>query len=220
MKCSGFLFDLDGTLINSLPTVEKCWLTLASRYQVDPQYVLNHIHGRKAADNVRLILPNADELLIQKEIAYMDKLETENVSEITEMAGASTLLHTLNELAIPWAIVTSGTKSVAEARYNTTSFPKPKVFITGNDVKNSKPAPDGYLMGAKALQLNPSQCVVFEDAIAGVQSAHNAHCQIVGINVPFDKEADKLINIKIKSLTELVILRCDNNQVEIKKSIE
>ena len=216
MQAKGILFDLDGTLVNSLPAVERCWLVFADRHKLNHSYVLKTIHGRKAIDNIKLFLPNKPESFIEQEYRWMEQLETQDIKDIDEISGASHFLRQLSSLNIPWGIVTSGTKKVANSRFGILNVTKPKVFITGEMVINTKPAPDGYLQAANLLGLPADQCIVFEDSKAGIESAFNAQCQIISVNCP--NSFDNNCMIHIDSFDELVIKKLNENDFEILKS--
>ena len=184
MQCKGFLFDLDGTLVDSLPVVERSWCHWADRHGIDHQDVLNFIHGKQAITSLRHFLAGRTEEEIQAEFKYLENIEATDTEGITALPGARELLEHLNEAHIPWAIVTSGSIPVAHARHKAAGLPKPEVFITAERVKRGKPEPDAFLLGAELLGLAPADCVVVEDAAAGVLVGLNAGSHVIAANVP------------------------------------
>ena len=105
---------------------------------------------------------------------------------LPRLPGAIALLNHLNKAGIPWAIVTSGSMPVARARHQIAGLPAPEVFVTAERVKRGKPEPDAYLLGAQLLGLAPQECVVVEDAPAGVLSGLAAGCHVIAVNAPAD----------------------------------
>lgn len=138
MQCKGFLFDLDGTLVDSLPVVERSWCHWADRHGIDHQDVLNFIHGKQAITSLRHFLAGRSEEEIQAEFRYLEQIEATDTEGITALPGARELLEHLNEAQIPWAIVTSGSVPVAHARHKAAGLPTPDVFITAERVKRGK----------------------------------------------------------------------------------
>ena len=112
------------------------------------------------------------------------------------MPGASELLHALPRDR--WAVVTSGTRLVATARLHLTGLPVPDVLVPADDVTHGKPHPEPYLKAALLLAVNPEECLVVEDAPAGIQSAHAGGMKAIGITTTFPaaelREADAVIN--------------------------
>lgn len=137
MECKGFLFDLDGTLVDSLPAVERAWVNWAKRRGVDPQDVLDFIHGKQAITSLRHFMPGESEAAIQQEFLLLEQVEAQDTEGVTALPGAAALLARLNQLDIPWAIVTSGSIPVATARRNAGGLPQPEVFITAEQVKRA-----------------------------------------------------------------------------------
>ncbi|MDD7994990.1 UNVERIFIED_ORG: sugar-phosphatase [Kosakonia oryzae] len=186
MQCKGFLFDLDGTLVNSLPVVERAWCSWADRFGIEHDEVLNFIHGKQAITSLRHFMPGKSEEEIAAEFTWLEAIEAADTDGIAPLPGAIALLQHLDSAGIPWAIVTSGSVPVAHARHRAAGLPAPEVFITAEQVKHGKPAPDAYLLGAELLGLAPQDCVVVEDAAAGVLSGLAAGCHVIAVNVPAD----------------------------------
>lgn len=205
MKCKCFLFDLDGTLIDSLPASEKIWTRWAIEHQCDIRDVLNYIHGRQAIESLRHFLNGESEDFILKEWIELEKKECAETSSIIPLPGAFEILNFLDKNKIPWAIVTSGTPKLAKARHEAANLPSPNLFITAEHVKNSKPHPEPYLLAAEKLGFEPSDCVVFEDAVAGILSGIQAGCQVIAINSHINTDIRKNISIQISSLNELTL---------------
>ncbi|GKX54139.1 sugar phosphatase [Leminorella grimontii] len=182
MNCKGFLFDLDGTLVSSLAVVERSWLMLANKYSLNPKEVLDFIHGKQAITSLRHFMAGYSDEDIQREFKALEHQETVDTDGIVALPGAVALLNRLNELGIPWAIVTSGTIPIAQARSRAAGIPLPEVFVTAELVARGKPEPDAYLLGAQRLGFLPQECVVVEDAAAGIASGLAAGCQVIAVN--------------------------------------
>ncbi len=205
MECKGFLFDLDGTLVDSLPAVERAWVNWAVAHDIDPQEVLDFIHGKQAITSLRHFLQGKSEAEIQREFDELERTEASDTQGVQAMPGASQLLERLNALGIPWAIVTSGTVPIAHARHRAGQLPQPQVFITAEQVARGKPQPDAYLLGAASLGLEPHECVVVEDAPAGLESGLAAGCQVIAVNAPADTLALEDVDMVLTSLTQLTL---------------
>ena len=215
MKCKGFLFDLDGTLVDSLPAVERAWINWAKRFDISPQEVLGFIHGKQAITSLRHFMAGASEEEIQQEFLRLEKIESEDTDGIVALPGAVELLTHLNEAGIPWAIVTSGSLPVASARRAAGGLPKPEVMVTAERVARGKPEPDAYLLGAQLLGFEPEECVVVEDAPAGVLSGLAAGCHVIAVNAPADTPRLEHVDYVLQSLTELLVQKMPDNTVEV-----
>lgn len=209
MECKGFLFDLDGTLVDSLPAVERAWVNWAKSRGVDPQDVLDFIHGKQAITSLRHFMPGESEAAIQQEFLLLEQVEAQDTEGVTALPGAAALLARLNQLDIPWAIVTSGSIPVATARRNAGGLPQPEVFITAEQVKKGKPQPDAYLLGAERLGLAPQDCVVVEDAAAGILSGLAAGCQVIAVNAPADAPKLDQVDLLLSSLEQIAVSKTE-----------
>ena len=212
MTYSGFLFDLDGTLVDSLPAVERAWSNWAARQGIAADDVLAFIHGKQAITSLRHFMAGQSEEAIQAEFLALEQTEAKDTDGVQALPGAKALLSTLNELQIPWAIVTSGSVPVAHARHKAAGLPQPAVFITAEQVVKGKPEPDPYLLGAKKLGLSPDVCVVVEDAPAGVLSGLNAGCAVIAANAPADTPRLNEVTIQLTLLESLVVTKLADGQ--------
>jgi len=200
----GFLFDLDGTLVDSLAVVETAWTQWGERHGIAREDILAFIHGKQAITSLRHFLPHADDSTLREEFLWLEHLESTTLDGIIALPGARELLTFLTDQAIPWAIVTSGSLPVASARYQVLGLPQPKVFITAEQVEKGKPHPDPYLLGAERLNLRPERCVVVEDAPAGIESGLAAGCAVVAVNAAQDT-AHLRPTLRLNNLADIVI---------------
>lgn len=205
MLGKGFLFDLDGTLIDSLPVVELAWGNWARRHGVAVAKVLDFIHGKQAITSLRHFLPDASDDVIQAEYLALEQFEAQTIDGVTALPGAVALLERINALGIPWAIVTSGSVPVASARIKAGKLPTPPILITAELVARGKPQPDAYLLGAERLGLAPADCIVLEDAIAGIQAGLSAGCPVIAVNPPPETPQIQAVGLVLTSLAQLTL---------------
>lgn len=217
LECKGFLFDLDGTLVDSLPIVERAWCRWADRHGLRHDEVLAFIHGKQAITSLRHFLSGYSEVQIQAEFTWLENVEAQDVDGITALPGALALIHHLDAQQIPWAIVTSGSVPVAHARYAAAGLPQPKVFVTAEQVTRGKPEPDAYLLGAKLLGLAPSDCAVVEDAAAGVLSGLAAGCRVIAVNVPAGASRLDEVDFVLTSLEQVEVRKDADGRVCVQR---
>lgn len=170
-----FLFDMDGTILSSIVAAERVWAAWATKHGLDVEAFLPTIHGVRAIETIRgLNLPDID---LMAEVEALTQAEFDDVEGIESIAGAATFL---NELpGDRWAIVTSAPRRLAIRRLEAAGLPVPRLMVTGEDVAHGKPAPDCFLLAAKKLGQQPHDCLVFEDAPAGIQAAEAAGARVV-----------------------------------------
>jgi sugar-phosphatase len=171
-----FLFDLDGTLIDSLASVDRHWRGWALRNDLDAERVLTVAHGHRSVDSIRLLAPAKDAV---REAARIDAEQAADASGTRAMPYAAELLASLGP--DDWAIVTSATRAIATARLRVAGLPVPATMVCGDDVANGKPAPDGYLEAARRLGAAPSSCVVVEDTPSGIDAGSRAGMATVAL---------------------------------------
>ncbi|MET3804567.1 sugar-phosphatase [Nakamurella sp. UYEF19] len=169
------LFDMDGTLVDSTPAVERSWATWGAEYGLT-RSALAAGHGQPASQLVRLLLA-ADQ--IDGGLARIAELELEDLHDITVLPGAAELLAAMPADRV--AIVTSATRQLAEARIAAAGLTAPAVVVTFDDVTHGKPNPEPFLTGAARLGIDPSRCLVVEDAPAGIKAGRAAGCATLAV---------------------------------------
>ena len=188
MAHNGVLFDLDGTLVNSKPAVERAWIQLATEAKIPFEKMVG-LHGIPAEQSLRMLLPDRNEEEILHWVNRIEYLETTDINGVVAIEGAIDLLNLLEDKEIPWTIVTSCTIPLALSRIKAAGIPFPKNSVTFNDVQKGKPFPDPFLLGAKRLGLDATNCLVVEDAPAGVKAGKSAGCTVAAI---LDRKSTRL----------------------------
>ena len=172
-----FLFDMDGTLINSIPMVERIWRSWAEKQKLNAAGLLTKIHGIRAVDAIAALhLPGIDPA---EEAANLLGEELSSTAGIFPIPG---VLQFLSQLPLErWAIVTSAPRALAEFRLAAMGIASPRVMVCAEDVSSGKPDPACYELGAALLGFSPQDCLVFEDAPAGILAGERAGADIVVI---------------------------------------
>lgn len=200
LHCNAILFDLDGVLVDSRACVEATWRRWALSHDFDPTAVLRVAHGRRSIDTIRHIAPALD---ADAEVATLAASESATTDGVYEVPGARELLARLP--VRNWAIVTSGVRSIATLRITHTKLPVPRVLVCADEISRGKPDPEGYLTAAHRLGVAPETCIVVEDAPAGLEAAHAAGMQSIGISSTFPRSALDAATVCGDSLAELEV---------------
>lgn len=200
LNCQAILFDLDGTLIDSTIRIQRLWVDWGSRHGIPPQSILEVMHGRRAGETISLVAPH---LSVKDEVFALETDEIADMNGVTSYPGAVEMISKLSPGQ--WAVVTSGSLRVAGARMRHVALPIPEVFITGDDVRAGKPAPEGYLLAAERLNVRPEDCVVLEDAPAGVQAGKAAGMQVIGVATTLPAESLSPADVVVDRLTDILL---------------
>jgi sugar-phosphatase len=172
-----FVFDMDGTILSSTASAERVWTEWASRHGLDVARFLPTIHGVRAVETIaRLALPGVDPVT---EAASITQQEIQDADGTVAIAGAAAFLGSLPSHR--WAIATSAPRALAQRRLAAAELPIPSLMITAEDVVSGKPSPDCYLLAAARLGIAGADCLVFEDAVAGISAAEAADASVVVI---------------------------------------
>lgn len=177
IHADALLFDNDGTLISSMESVYRCWSRWAQEYGITAEeFAAVELHGRPAAEIAADLLPPEK---IAEAVARIEELE------VSDVAGGVVLLPGTRELleSLPterWAVVTSATRALGEARLAEVGL-RPGLVIAADDITRGKPDPEPFLLAADKLGVDPARCVVFEDAPAGLQAGRAAGMKTVAL---------------------------------------
>jgi sugar-phosphatase len=173
---------MDGVLVNSKAVIERVLQRWADRRGLDREAMLHLPHGQKTSDTVRDVAPH---LNLREEVAWLDAEEERDLAGIVEVPGASKLVRAL--APDQWALVTSAGRELAAMRLAAARVPLPRTIVSGESVRRGKPDPEGYLMGAQLLGRRPEECVVLEDAPAGIAAGLAAGMRVIGIATTYDR---------------------------------
>lgn len=182
LRASAVLCDMDGTLIDSTAAVVRAWADFSADHGLDLDEVLAYCHGRLTHDTVDRFLPHVD---AAERTRLADELlagEVERTEGVVEIRGAAAFIARLTELGVPVALVTSATRVLADVRMAVAGVDVPVISVTSDDVEQGKPHPEPYLRGAELLGVPIEECLVLEDADAGVEAglAAGARVLVVG----------------------------------------
>jgi sugar-phosphatase len=184
-SAKAILFDMDGVLMDSTPSVERVWRTWAAKYGLDQERIASLAHGRRSIETIRAVAPQLD---AEKENIVVEQMEIDDKEGVTALPGAAELLAHLPPDR--FAIVTSATRPLAVARLGYAGIPVSRHMITANDVIHGKPSPEPFLKGAALLGFAPVDCLVFEDSPAGIASARSAGMKAIALQTTYP--ADQL----------------------------
>jgi sugar-phosphatase len=176
IHCRGVLFDLDGVLVDSTPAVARVWASWAREHGFDPDEVVRQAHGRTSLATIRELLPHADHAAEDREV---ERREIADLDGVVPLPGSRELLQALPRAC--WTIVTSCTRPLAAVRIRAAGLPLPEKLVTASDITRGKPDPEPYLQGALLLGVAAADCVVLEDAPAGIRAGKAAGARVIAL---------------------------------------
>ncbi|MFJ6751544.1 MULTISPECIES: HAD-IA family hydrolase [unclassified Streptomyces] len=209
ISADALLFDNDGTLLSSMESVYRCWTRWAKEFGItEEDFARVELHGRPAVEIAADLLP-ADR--VPEALARIEQLEVEDVAGgVVLLPGTRALLESVP--ADRWAVVTSATRRLAEARLEEVGL-RPKHLIAADDISRGKPDPEPFLLGAARLGVDPARCVVFEDAPAGLAAGRAAGMTTVALTTTH--RADELSADVVVADLSAVSAQATDNGVEI-----
>ena len=157
-------------------------------------------HGVRAVEVIRAVAPHLD---AEAEVRKLESREADDRAGVAVMPGAVELVRTIPEDR--WCVVTSGTRHLASARLRLAGIPAPKVMITADDVANGKPHPGPYLKGAELLGVNPAECLVIEDAPAGIESARAGGMKVIALTSTYPSSALSEADAVVQKLAQIQV---------------
>ncbi|MGA1988916.1 MAG: HAD family hydrolase [Candidatus Sulfotelmatobacter sp.] len=210
-SCSAILFDLDGVLVDSTGAVDREWRAWAQRKGVDGDAVMAIAHGVRTLEVIQRVAPHLD---AEAEVCELERREADHQEGVTVMPGAAELVNSIPEGR--WCVVTSGTLLLASARLRFCNLPVPKVMVTADDVAHGKPHPEPYLKGAELLGFDPADCLVIEDAPAGIQAARAGGMKVIGITSTYAAHALQHANAVIGKLGQIQVTSNGAGKLRVK----
>jgi sugar-phosphatase len=201
VETKGLLFDMDGVLISSIGSVERCWRRWAKMYEIPDadNYVVPH--GMRAIDIVRMLRPDID---AQAGLRAIEDLEIMDMADLRVLPGVKALLEALPQEQ--WAIVTSCTRRLMLGRLAAAGLPVPEKIISGDMVERGKPDPEPYRRGAELLGFDAEDCVVVEDAPSGVGAGVAAGCRVLAVLGTHSAEDLMAADWVAESLDEVMVV--------------
>ncbi len=172
----GLLFDMDGVLISSIGSVRRCWRQWCRHYDVPGAETFEIPHGTRAIEIIKQIKPDIDP---EEGLRLIEDLEIADTEDLRVLEGVPELLNSLPPDR--WTVVTSATRRLMIERLRVAGLPAPGRIIAAEDVVFGKPDPEPYRKGAAILGFNPVDCIVIEDAPAGVSAGLAAGCRVLGV---------------------------------------
>jgi len=199
-SCAAILFDLDGVLVDSTQAVDREWREWAVRKGVDGDAIMAIAHGVRTIEVIRRVAPHLD---AEAEANAIENHEAGDQTGVTVMPGAIDLVRSIPDGR--WGVVTSGSRLLATNRMRYCGLPVPEVLVTSDDVIQGKPHPEPYLKGAQGLGFAPGECLVIEDAPAGIQSARAGGMKVIGIMSTYRARALEQANAVIGRLGQIQV---------------
>jgi len=182
LPIKAIIFDLDGVIIDSNPAIVAFWNDWANQFgfQLTPEMILEWVYGRKVTATIEGLFAMTNQQ--EKDAIAAAGYAFDAAMHPTGIAGIQDFVKLLKAIDFPRGIATSSHKERMEQMLQRIGLPNYfEISVTAHDVSKGKPDPEPYLKMAAKLDLVPKDCLVFEDAISGVQSAIAAGMICIGI---------------------------------------
>jgi len=203
ISCRAILFDLDGVLVDSGGAVARVWGRWARENGLDAGPIVAKAHGRRTIETIREFAPHLEGAEAEKAERRVEQMEIDDTEGMRAVRGAAALLSRLP--AACWTIVTSGARPLAEARLRAVGLPLPPRFISGDLVRQGKPHPEPYLKGAELLGAAATECIVVEDAPAGIQAGKAAGARVIALTTTYPRPRLSHADWIVGSLEDLAV---------------
>lgn len=211
---SAFLFDMDGTLLSSIAAAERVWGAWAERHGLDVAAFLPTIHGVRAEDTIRR--QKIEGIDVDAEVKWVERSELDDVEGVHAIDGIVDFLNALPD--DKWAIVTSATLELATKRLEAAGIHLPRNIVTAEDVKRGKPAPDCFLLAAERLGVTASDCLIFEDAPAGIAAAEAAGADVMVITATHQHPFETA-HATTGNYVDIAILKSDDGSLGVERRV-
>lgn len=183
----GVLFDLDGVLIDTEGTYTQFWEAIDRRFPTGVEGFAQVIKGSNLHNILHTYFPTDE---TREQVTDMLN-DFQRDMQYNYFPGAIELLEELKSNGIACCIVTSSDKRKMESLYSQhPDFPSHfDAIVTGNMVKEPKPSPECFLLGAKMLRIDIKDCVVIEDSINGLKAGMASGAHVIGLHTTCSREA-------------------------------
>jgi len=186
----GLIFDLDGTIANTMQNHFLSWRKAVSPYEIDfTADLFKSLTGKPREATIlklnEMFNTNMDPEKVGKVKGDTFKEMVNETKEITIVADVIRKYHTILPMSIGTGSTRNGAKKTLEVTKMTSFF---DIVITANDIQNPKPHPETFLKCAELMSVAPKDCIVFEDGILGMQAAKTAGMQVIDVNDYFKME--------------------------------
>lgn len=202
-----FLFDMDGVIVDTEPIYSEFWRKVAISNNLDVNSFIHKVKGRTISDIVNQLLTGLSEHSINKVLNDLEVFE--RTVDFPEIPGVLDFICKAKSCGIRVALVTSSSQMklnrVIREKCITGLF---DTIVSGIDVRNSKPAPDCYLIGASRLNVKIENCYVFEDSLAGISSGNSAKMSVIGVASTYQE--DELKHLCKKTITNFINLKIND----------
>ncbi|GAA3453190.1 HAD family hydrolase [Dactylosporangium matsuzakiense] len=179
-RFAAVLLDMDGTLVDSDAAVERAWERWAAEAGVPIADLRPRMHGNPAPTTIRAVRPGYDEAAVHAAAARQLQLQYTDLDDVVPTPGTARLLVALKELELPWAVVTSADRPLAQARLGAAGI-TPPLLVTVEETERGKPHPEPYLTAAARLGVDPARCLVVEDSQPGIDAGRAAGCTVAAL---------------------------------------
>lgn len=210
----GILFDMDGVLISSIAADERSWLRWARFHDMEETFSIQSTHGRRSIDTIHAVRPDLD---LAAEVNRMEEFDAEEQGGVLALPGAKSLVAGLPAGA--WTVVTSASERMMRQRLSLVGIEAPQNAVSADQVANGKPHPEPYERGARVLGLAPAECLVIEDAPAGVRAGKAAGCAVLAVLTSHSAEELAEADWIVPSLEGITAMRSLDGRVEVRLSV-
>ena len=179
VEAQGLLFDMDGVLVSSIGSANRCWSQWARHYGIPGWETYTIPHGVRAVEIIHSLRPDFTAEDAAEGLRRIEDMEIADTDGLKVLAGVTELLGSIPPER--WTIVTSATRRLLLGRLKSAGLPYPDELITADDVAHGKPHPEPYEKGAAMLGFSSRDCVVVEDAPSGVGAGRAAGSRVMGV---------------------------------------